>query len=59
MHSSNGHYVLLLLPFLAIAAFWAMARLERMRRGASARAPGFVQRNGKAVAAFLVVAVGL
>lgn len=56
MRSANTHYLLMLLPFAVVAAFWAMATIER-RRGHSG--PTFMQRNGAAVATYLVLAVGL
>jgi spermidine/putrescine transport system permease protein len=57
MHAANGHYLLLALPFVVVAVMWAMATAERHASGI--RRVGFVQRNGAAVATFLVLAVGL
>jgi spermidine/putrescine transport system permease protein len=49
-------YVILLLPVVILAAFWLIARFEGA--GASARRPGFFQRNGLGVGLYLVLAVG-
>ncbi len=57
MHSAALHPLIMLLPFAVIAAFRVMALAER-RRGKD-QAPGFVRRNGVAVAAYLVIAVGI
>ncbi len=51
MRSAAGHGLILLLPLLIVAGFWIAARLER-RPG-----PGFLQRNGRVVAAYLLAAV--
>jgi spermidine/putrescine transport system permease protein len=55
MRSAGAHYLLMLLPLAVVAAFWAMASLERRRDGGVS----FTQRNGAAIATYLVVAVGL
>ena len=57
MRSADLHPFLLLLPFAVIAAFWLAARIERRLHGVPAA--GFVERNGAAVATFLIVSVGV
>jgi spermidine/putrescine transport system permease protein len=57
MRSATFHYVLFLLPFVVIGVFWAMARAER--RGVPRPGPGFIQRNGAAIATYLILAVGV
>ncbi len=57
MHSAPLHPFVLFLPLAVIAGFWLMAAAERRLRGA--QGPGFVQRNGAAVASYLVLAVGI
>ncbi len=51
MRSATGHGVLLALPLLIVAGLWIAARLER-RTG-----PTFLQRNGKVIATYLLIAV--
>ncbi len=48
---------LILLPFVLIAVFWAMAARER-RRANDPSARGFFQRNGALISIYLIVAVG-
>ena len=58
MHSSIGQIIIYGLPPIVLAAFVAMAYVERRRLGADAP-PGFIARNGWPVATYLIVAVGL
>jgi spermidine/putrescine transport system permease protein len=58
MTSTAGTRLILLLPVLVLAAFWAVAVAERRLAGGP-RGPSFLQRNGAAVASYLVVGVGL
>ncbi|WP_181707787.1 ABC transporter permease [Chthonobacter rhizosphaerae] len=58
MHSSVGKVLIFALPVVVIAWFWATALMERRRLGSLAPL-GFVQRNGVAVATYLVLAVAL
>ncbi len=55
MLSSKGHWLVLALPLVVALGFWIAARLE----GRAAGTPSFVRRNGVAVAAYLVLAVGI
>jgi len=49
--------ILIVLPFLFIAAFWIMAVRERRLAG-NAASHGFFRRNGAVIGAYLLVAVG-
>ncbi len=55
MLSSTGHPFIFLLPVLAIAAFWLMAKFEKKEAGLPRRS--FFERNGTPVAIYLIVAV--
>jgi spermidine/putrescine transport system permease protein len=55
MRGAHG-LLLLLLPLVLVAAFWLLAVWERRASGRAG--PGFLERNGPAVATYLVVAVG-
>jgi spermidine/putrescine transport system permease protein len=57
VHSSTGHGFVLALPLLVAAGFWVASMLDRRRAGG--RGKGFVQRNGAAVATYLLLAVAI
>lgn len=58
MHSSVGHSLILALPLLVVAGFAILSLLERRRLGSLAPV-SFWRRNGFAISAYLVIAVGL
>ena len=55
MLSSTGHPFIILIPVIAIAIFWVMAKLERQPAGVTKKS--FFERNGTPVAIYLIAAV--
>ena len=55
MLSSTGHPFIFLLPILALAFFWVMAKFEPKPAGITKKS--FFERNGTPVAIYLIVAV--
>ena len=58
MSSTIGRILIVLLPLLAIAAFWTLSAVERRVAGHSGER-GFFERNGAAISIYLLVAVGV
>jgi spermidine/putrescine transport system permease protein len=57
MRSATLHPFILLLPLAVIAAFWLASAMQRRLRGTNE--PGFVRRNGAAIASYLLLGVGV
>jgi spermidine/putrescine transport system permease protein len=57
MSVAQGHQLILALPFVAVALFWAASVFERRMAGVTT--PSFFRRNGAVVATYLLIGVGL
>jgi spermidine/putrescine transport system permease protein len=56
--SEIGRTLIVVLPLLVIAGFWALSAFER-RRNDNPSQRGFLRQNGIAISTYLVIAVGL